>query len=154
MLRPILFVLALAFTVSFSYAEEDKVALIEEVLRLTRAEETTRIGQLEGFKSGFEMSGAAIPADKKAKIIAAGKQIMGEVMPWSVMKKDFIEMYDKHCTVEDLKTIIALCKDPKYKTLIAKQIELIGPSIKIGQKYGKLMMPKMMESTTKIMQEP
>lgn len=153
MLRTSILFLVIALRATLGHAADDKTALIEQVLQLTRAEQMTKVGQLEGFKMGIDMAPAAIPADKKAKIIAAGKEIIDELMPWSAMKKDFVELYNKHYTVEELKTIIELCKDPKYNILITKQIEMIGPSMKVGQKYGKLMMPRMMQATMKIMQE-
>ena len=74
-------------------------------------------------------------------------------MPWSVMKKDYIELYSKHYTIDELKEIVELCKDPRYKMFITKQLKMIGPSMKIGQKYGQQMMPKLMQETVKIMQE-
>ncbi|MEM9187263.1 MAG: hypothetical protein AAGB00_12290 [Planctomycetota bacterium] len=160
MLRALLLASAIVFASSAATAAdptpagEGKAALIEEVLRLTRAEELTRVGQLAGFKAGIDMAPAPIPADKKAKIIAAGEEIIAEVMAWPVIKKDFIAMYDKYYTAGELRLVIELCKDPKYKVLVEKQLAMVGPSMKIGQKYGKLMMPKMMQATARIMREP
>ncbi len=153
MVRTSILFIAIALTSLQGQPADDKTALIEEVLVLTRTEEVTKVGQLEGFKMGLEMAPNAIPADKKEKIIAAGKEIMDELMPWSAIKEDFVELYDQHYTVEELKSIIELCKDPRYNTFITKQIEMIGPSVKIGQKYGKLIMPRMMQATMRIMQE-
>jgi len=92
---PILF-LAVALAPTQDASADDKSALIEQVLKLTRAEEISEAGQVEGFKMGLEMAPTPIPADKKAKLIAAAKEIMDDIMPWSVMKKDFAQLYDKH----------------------------------------------------------
>ena len=140
-------------TASSLQAAGEKEKLIEELLVLTKAEQLFKVGQLEGFQVGLDMSPVPIPADKKTKIISAGKKIMDEEMPWSKVKLDYITLYGKHYTQEELKAVIALCKDPRYNLLVSKQIAILGPSMKIGEKYGKKMMPRMMQATMRIMQE-
>lgn len=147
-------VVAVLAVFAVAQADENKIALIEEMLVLSRMEEMTKVSQLEGFKVGLSMAPAPIPEATKARIIAEGVKAIEEVMPWSKMKHDFVELFSKHYTTEELETIVDLCKDPRYKVLVAKQIEIIGPSMEIGQKYGKLLATKMMQSTMKIMQEP
>ncbi len=132
---------------------DEKTALIEKLFELSRLEEVTKISQIEGFKMGLDMSPAVIPDKKKAKIIAAGEKIMEELMPWPEMKADFIKLYDKHYTVDQLKNIVELCEDPRYSTFITKQIEMVGPAMELGQKYGKRIVAPMMKETMRIMQE-
>ena len=146
--------LTLTIACGLAQAAEEKTALIEELLELSHAEELTKTSQLEGFKAGMAMNPGAIPADKKQAIIDAGERIMEEVMPWETMKQDFIAVYDEHYTLEELRAVVSLCKDPRYQTLVGKQLELVGPSMAIGQKYGRLLMPKIMQATTEIMQKP
>lgn len=162
MIQSTVLMIAIAITSTFgngpqvadtTQATDEKTALVEQLLKVTQVEELTKVAQLEGFKAGLEMGPVPIPADKKAKIIEVGTKVMEEVMPWSVMKKDYIELYSKHYTIDELKEIVELCKDPRYKMFITKQLKMIGPSMKIGQKYSQQMMPKLMQETVKIMQE-
>ena len=100
------------------------------------------------------MAESPIPEGKKERMIAAGMEAMAEVMPWSAVKQDYVALYLEHDTEEELREIIELCKDPRYKKMIAKQVELISPSLEIGQKYGQRLGAKMMDATMKIMLEP
>lgn len=64
------------------------------------------------------MAPAPIPEATKPRIIAEGIKAIEEVMPWS--------------KTGELETIVELCRDPRYKVLVAKQIEVIGPSMELG----------------------
>ncbi len=127
---------------------------IDELFELTLVQDLFQVGQTEGFKAGLEMSPVALPAEKRQKILEQGKKILEEVMPWSVVRADFIEMYKAHFTEEEIEQVLELCRDPRYAVLVRKQLEMVGPSMAIGQKYSQKMMPRMMEETMRIMQEP
>ena len=153
MLRISILILAVSLTCFQTESVDEKTALIEKLFELSKVEEITKASQLEGFRMGVEMSPGNIPDEKKAKMIAAGQKIMQDVMPWPEMKIEFIKLYDELYTAEELKDIVELCEDPRYELFVSKQIQMIGPAMKIGQKYGKRMMAPMVKETMKIMQE-
>lgn len=133
--------------------DADKTTLIEELLRLTKQEDQTRVGQLEGFKAGLGMAGGSLSEPKKTRLIEEAEKAMAEIMPWSAVKKDLVAIYDKAFSEEELRSIIALCRDPRFSAYIDKQISLVGPAMQVSQQYGVKLMPRLTEAAQRVMQE-
>lgn len=131
----------------------DKTTLIEEFLRLTKQQELSRVSQLEGFKAGLGMGGGTLPEPKKARLIEEAEKAMAEIMPWHAVKKDLIAVYDKAFSEDELRAMIAMCRDPRFSAYVDKQISLIGPAMQVGQQYGATLMPRLMEAAQRVMQE-
>ena len=125
--------------------KDPKVEKIEKLLELSGAESNFKTGQIEGFKSGLDMAQMPIPAEKRKKLIKIGKEVMEEVMPWSEVKQDMIKIYADHYNEEELDRVVKILGNKDVQLLLEKQRLIIGPSMKMGTKYGQRMIPHLMK---------
>ena len=125
--------------------KDPKVEKIERLFELSGAEAEFKTGQIEGFKSGLDMAQVPIPDKKRQQLIKLGKEVMDEVMSWSEVKQDMIKIYAEVYSEEELDRVIKILGNKDVQLLLEKQRALIGPSLKIGTKYGQRMVPILMK---------
>lgn len=125
--------------------KDPKTEKIERLFELSGAEDQFKLGQIEGFKSGLDMAQVPIPEKKREQIIKLGKEVMEEVMAWSEIKQDMIKIYAAVYSEEELDRVLKILANKDVQLMLEKQRALIGPSLKIGTKYGQRMIPILMK---------
>lgn len=128
----------------------EKIAKIEKLFELSHAQEKFEVGQKAGFKAGLDMTPMPIPAAQKQKIIKIGTEVMNEVMPWKKVKVDMIKVYAKAYTEEELDGVIAILDNKDVQVMLKKEIEVIGPSLKVGMEYGQKLTPLIMQRMNEV----
>ena len=148
------FALPLAFVLVTSFAQADKKALVDEIIKLSEADKQIEesFAQItknvpNPFKGKFgdqqtkfdEVFTKAV----KEELIRITKEIYGKVMP------QLAGLYDKHFTEEDLAAITAFMKSPagiKQKNMMPKVMEEMS---KVMQDTSKGLMPAMQDALKK-----
>lgn len=136
---------------------ESKRAAIEEMLTLSKADQIieTMYGQVEGLlQRQFQQLGAT--ADEKPILDKFSKdvlQIMREEMSWDKMKGDFVTVYDKVYTEEDITAINKFYKSPAGRKMLAKMPELMQASMAIPQKYLQNILPRLQKLSQEMAKE-
>lgn len=125
-----------------------KVDLLIEFLALTRAKEKFEIGQVEGFKMGFDMSPGAktMPEEKKEQIYTIAARVFSAEMPWDVYQERLIPIMAELHTEEHLQAINAFLRTPAGVALVESELAGIGPSLRLGGEFGQRAIPKLIEA--------
>lgn len=151
------FALPLAFVLVTSFAQADKKALIDEVIKLSEADQQ--------IKQSFEQITKNIPnpfkdkfGDQQAKFddvfTKAVKEELTRIVTeiYNKVMPQLAGLYDKHFTEEDLAAITTFMKSPagiKQKNMMPKVMEEMS---KVMQDTSKNLMPAMQDALKKGME--
>jgi hypothetical protein len=116
--------------------EQEKISNIKKLLDITGSKNTVRLEMMK-FKDSFKTEYPQIPA----KFLDA---FLAELKPEEIVD-EFIPIYSKYFTNEEIKGIIAF-----YETPLGKYYLTVGPQIsneaeEIGRKYGIRAMQRALE---------
>jgi len=148
-------VLGLAFG---AYAQEDaeRRAAAEELVTVMRLKETQdqafdlmATQMATQFKSSLPM----VDAGKMSKMMEKVMGLLKEEMSWEKMKGEYIGLYAKTFTTDEMKGVIAFYKTPAGKAFLDKQPELMKQSMEIGQKAVLKITPKIQTLLMQMMTE-
>ncbi|WP_263419662.1 DUF2059 domain-containing protein [Terriglobus albidus] len=135
--------------------EASKRAKIEEMLTVLKMEDnfTLLMKQVEqqGRQMGMSMTNPSqlTDADKKildnfmTKLMAA----MQETMGWQKLKSEFIDLYAKAYTEEEVDGILTFYKSPVGQSMLTKTPQLVQQSMAISQTHMKEIQPKLEQLT-------
>ena len=116
-------------------------AVAEELLTVMKISDTIT-PSLEGMKEHVQKSLPMFNEKNAAKMTEKLVAIMKEELSWEKMKEDYIGLYVKLLTVDEMKPIIAFYKTPAGQAFLDKQPELMKQSMEVGMKVNMRMMPK------------
>lgn len=88
------------------------------------------------------------------RAMTAVEKIMQEEMSWDKMKEPYIAIYAQHYTEAELDQVLPLLDRPEMQLLMKKQMEMLIPSMKVGQEVGMKIQPKIMQVVMKEMSAP
>lgn len=151
--------LILAFALCTGLAAADAIDqaerdLILRYLDLARAQEKFEIGQLAGFKVGFEMAGGSTMTPKqREKIYAVAAGVLRTEMPWERMRDELVAVYAQLYSADEMAQVVALLETDVGKLMAEREIGVIEPSMRLGQDMAKDLGPKLMEALQPILQE-
>lgn len=131
-----------------------KRELLEQFFTLARMQERFEVGQLAGFKAGFEMAAPQIDAAQKAKIFAAAEQVLREKMDFARFKEQMFELYDRLVGEAELRAFITVLSTPEGRTMVETELRLIEPSMKVGMEMGRAIVPDLTRAVQEAMGEP
>lgn len=158
MTRRILIVAAamlLALPLSARADEASKRAKIEQMLTVLKMEDNFNLlmkqVEQQGRQMGMSMTNPSqlTDADKKildnfmTKLMAA----MQETMGWQKLKSEFIDLYAKAYTEEEVDGILTFYKSPVGQSMLAKTPQLVQQSMAISQTHMKEIQPKLEQLT-------
>jgi hypothetical protein len=147
--------LSLVFFVALPLCADQttKIALIEEMLRITGADKTVdnvldqqqalikqQLSSLvmeDGSLSPYRDKLEPVIEDYQAKIIA----VMKKAMNWTEVKPQMVKIYDELFTEAELSAIVAFDKTPAGKALIDKTPAITGKSMEVGMRQLSGAMP-------------
>ena len=161
MTRRILIVAAamlLALPLSARADEASKRAKIEQMLTVLKMEDNFNLlmkqVEQQGRQMGMSMTNPSqlTDADKKildnfmTKLMAA----MQETMGWQKLKSEFIDLYAKAYTEEEVDGILTFYKSPVGQSMLAKTPQLVQQSMAISQTHMKEIQPKLEQLTEEL----
>jgi len=138
-------------------SESSHRAAIEKMLQLTNVDKTIEqmYAQFEGIlKNQFSQMGVSkeqLPIFEKydQKMF----DIMKEEMSWAKMRNDFIDIYSKVYTEEEIAEINKFYSSPAGKKMIEKMPILMKETRTITQKYLQTVLPKIKNISEEMAQE-
>ena len=148
-------VMLLAFPLSARADEASKRAKIEQMLTVLKMEDNFNLlmkqVEQQGRQMGMSMTNPSqlTDADKKildnfmTKLMAA----MQETMGWQKLKSEFIDLYAKAYTEEEVDGILTFYKSPVGQSMLAKTPQLVQQSMAISQTHMKEIQPKLEQLT-------
>ena len=116
-------------------------AVAEELLTVMKISDTVT-QTLEGMKEHFQKSLPMLNEKNAAKMTERLVAIMKEELSWEKTKEDYIGLYVKLLTVDEMKPVIAFYKTPVGQAFLDKQPEMMKQSMEVGMKINMRMMPK------------
>ena len=134
--------------VSQGFADENsKRAAIEEMLTLMKVDQIidTMFNQMDSlFRQQFQQLGATeaeqpILDNYSAQVL----QVMKEEMAWDKMKEDYIAIYAKVYTEEEITALNQFYQSPVGQKMLAKMPELMKESLGIAQKSMQKVIPRL-----------
>ncbi len=139
-----------------SFANADKVshrAAAEELLLLTKVDKMLK-PMWEQMEAMMEQQFAQMGAPEELRPVLnryTGKlvKVMEEELGWAKMKNDYIDIYVKTYTEEEIRAISEFYKSPAGKKFIEKMPQLMKESMAISQNK----MPTFMKKIQKISEE-
>ena len=135
----------------------EKMAAIENHLKLIRAEESFKIGAKAGFAMGMDPKNnpalGMIPQHKLDKIIEKVGVLMEEKFTWEVVKGDFVAITHANYTLAELTELNEQLKHPALQKMIDVQLTTVPESMEIGSKHVRKLQPEIMRVTQEIMME-
>ena len=141
----------LALPLSARADEASKRAKIEQMLTVLKMEDNFNLlmkqVEQQGRQMGMSMTNPSqlTDADKKildnfmVKLMAA----MQETMGWQKLKSEFIDLYAKAYTEEEVDGILTFYKSPVGQSMLAKTPQLVQQSMAISQTHMKEIQPKL-----------
>ncbi|QEE27715.1 DUF2059 domain-containing protein [Terriglobus albidus] len=148
----------LAFPLSARADEASKRAKIEQMLTVLKMEDNFNLlmkqVEQQGRQMGMSMTNPSqlTEADKKildnfmTKLMAA----MQETMGWQKLKSEFIDLYAKAYTEEEVDGILTFYKSPVGQSMLAKTPQLVQQSMAISQTHMKEIQPKLEQLTEEL----
>lgn len=131
-------------------------AFASEATHRAAAEEMVRLARVDQLmKSLFDQMKASMNAilnDNARSVedrVRAGKisdkvfAIMEQEMSWDKMKDDFVDLYMKTYSEDEIRQINAFYKTPAGQAMIEKMPQLMKASTAISQKYTRRMLERM-----------
>jgi len=141
--------------------EASKRAKIEEMLTVLKMEDNFNLlmkqVEQQGRQMGMSMTGPSqlTDADKKildnfmTRLMAA----MQETMGWQKLKSEFIDLYAKAYTEEEVDGILTFYRSPIGQSMLAKTPQLVQQSMAISQTHMKEIQPKLEQLTEDLKKE-
>jgi len=153
-LKTVVFLMVLTLYCSFANADEvSHRAAAEELLLMTNVDKMMKpmFEQMETMMNQQFVQMGAPEELRPVRNKYTGRlfKILEEELSWAKMKHDYIDMYVKTYTEEEIRAISEFYKSPIGKKFIEKTPQLLQQSMAISQKN----MPKIMKSITKISEE-
>ena len=74
---------------------------------------------------------------------------MDQVFNWKIVEQDYIKVYAKSYSTDQLDYILQLCQDPRYQQLMQLEVQMIKDTLAVGEKYAS----KIQEATLKAVQD-
>ncbi|MGO4516401.1 DUF2059 domain-containing protein [Terriglobus sp. 2YAB30_2] len=145
----------LALPLSARADEASKRAKIEQMLTVLKMEDNFNLlmkqVEQQGRQMGMSMTNPSqlTDADKKildnfmTKLMAA----MQETMGWQKLKSEFIDLYAKAYTEEEVDGILTFYKSPVGQSMLTKTPQLVQQSMAISQAHMKEIQPKLEQLT-------
>lgn len=153
----VVFFIAIFLSTNCMASEASHRAAIEEMLRLSNVDKIMEpmFAQIEGMlKSQFIQMGVSeeqMPIfEKYNKQLVA---IMKEEMAWPKMRDDFIDIYAKVYTEEEILEINKFYSSPVGKKMLEKMPLLVQESMAISQKNMQKIFPKIQKISEEMAQE-
>lgn len=132
-------------------------AAIEEMLRLSKVDEMMEpmFDQIEGMlKNQFmQMSVTEEQLPILEKYQKELFNLMKEEMAWSKMRDDFVDIYARVYTEEEILEINKFYSSPAGRKMIEKMPLLMQETMTITQKNMQSLLPKVQEITKKMAEE-
>jgi hypothetical protein len=127
-------------------ANEIERTMVEELLRLTKVEENQAaiLGQMEKFIADQYAAIDAPEADKEriAKFHKRTFDLVMDEMRWDRLKEDFVDLYVKVFTQEELAGMITFYRTPAGQALVTKLPLLMQEMMTISQSRMQSLMPR------------
>lgn len=152
--------LLIALSLFSSFAKADEIsyrAVAEELLILTNADKMLK-PMLKQMETMMEKQFVQMDAPEELKPVLkkyTGKMVklMEEELGWAKMKKDYIDVYVKTYSEEELRAIAEFYKSSSGKTFIEKMPKLMKESMEISQKNIPAFMKKMQKMSKEMTSE-
>ena len=61
------------------------------------------------------------------------------------------QLYGRHYTENELKTVLDLCQDNRYQMAINKDLEMLPGALKIGEEFAPELQAKLLDAMTRLM---
>jgi len=141
----------LALPLSARADEASKRAKIEEMLTVLKMEDNFNLLMKNAEQQGREVGMSMVrpteltEADKKildnfmTKLMTAMRETMG----WQKLKSEFIDLYAKAYTEEEVDGILTFYKSPVGQSMLAKTPQLVQQSMAISQAHMREIQPKL-----------
>ena len=133
-----------------------RTALVEEMLKTMRMDETMANIMVKQKQAVLRMSASMLPKDTPAEEQQKFQQMLPKIMDaafkqmsWETLKPDFVRIYAEVFTVADIKGLIAFYQSPVGQKFIEKQPEVTEKTMMVVQQR----MPAMMQELQKLIQE-
>lgn len=141
----------LALPLSARADEASKRAKIEQMLTLLKMEDNFNLLMKQAEQQGRQMGMSMVrpteltDADKKIldNFITKLMATMQESMGWPKLKVEFIDLYAKAYTEEEVDGILTFYKSPVGQSMLAKTPQLMQQSVAISQAHMKEIEPKL-----------
>lgn len=138
-------------------SEESHRAAINEMLHLSNVDKMIEpmFGQFKGLlKNKFSQIGGS---DKQMPILEKYDDkllnVMKEDMAWSKMRDDYIDIYAKVYTEEEILDINKFYRSPAGKKMIEKMPQLLQETMTVTQKSMQKLIPKLQQISEEMAQE-
>ena len=141
----------------FSFtAHADDQAVVEEFFKAAKVKEKYEAGMMAGLAGSASAldSMPSIPGEEKGRIASMQEKIhklMMDEMGWDKMKAEYAKLYLSVFSVDELKEMTALLKQPIAQKMLEKELELMPLTMKIGEAKTAELMPKIMQITMEAM---
>ena len=93
---------------------DSKEDAVEELMKVMKLESSFN-------ESANMISGPQSPLSGSDAIAAMTKEIMGKYMDWKTLKPEFVKIYSKHFTEDEINDLIKFYKTPSGQALVDKQ---------------------------------
>ena len=127
--------------------------MVRDVIQCTRMQQRFILARDLGFETGLNSSidADAIPDELKQQMLEAYHQVADEVFSWDKVEPKYEQLYGRHYTENELKTVLELCQDSRYQMVLRKDLEMLPGGLKIGEEFAPELQVKLLEAMTRLM---
>jgi uncharacterized protein len=146
---------------SAAYADDNfHRAAVEEMLRISKMDQIDQmikpLFQQVGKLMEQQFNQLNVPEDKRPLLKKYTQRIfdvMEEEMNWGKMKNEYIDLYVKVYTEDEVKDIMAFYRSPAGQKVIDKMPQLIQESMAVSQNRLKKILPKIQQISSEMVDE-
>ena len=134
-------------------AADPKRQMVRDVIQCTRVQQRFILARDLGFETGLNSSinADAIPDGLKQQMLEAYHQVADAVFSWDKVEPKYEQLYGRHYTENELKTVLDLCQDNRYQMAINKDLEMLPGALKIGEEFAPELQAKLLDAMTRLM---
>ena len=134
---------------------QDRLELVREAMVCTRAEQRFTLGRNLGFRSGFNSNpqAAALPPKIKQQFYETFLRVADQVFSWKQVAPKYEELYLKTYSLKDLLALQSYCRDPRYKQLISKDLEMLPGGFAIGQEFQPILLKRLNHANRQLIEQ-
>ena len=146
-------VIAMLLGTALPAAAGPKRQMVRDVIQCTRMQQRFILARDLGFETGLNSSidADAIPDELKQQMLEAYHQVADEVFSWDKVEPKYEQLYGRHYTENELKTVLELCQDSRYQMVLRKDLEMLPGGLKIGEEFAPELQAKLLDAMTRLM---
>jgi hypothetical protein len=138
-------------------SDQDKRALVEEMLTVTKPEKMMdQAMQQASAMMQHQMQAMNVPADMKPKADQMSQEMMSyvkEKLDWATLKPQFVEIYMDVFTEDELRSVVTFYKSPAGQALLNKMPQLMQRTMTMMQAQMADLPQRMQEMAAKLQAE-